>query len=63
MALQQLEPVKPVVDTLSVTTLVGTLFGLLPHIASILTIVWMLIRIWETATVQAVRKKRRFPST
>ena len=39
-------------DTISIGTLLGTLAGWLPNIASIVTIVWMLIRIYETKTVQ-----------
>jgi hypothetical protein len=33
-------------------TVVGTLVEMLPSIAAIFTIVWTMIRIWETATVQ-----------
>jgi hypothetical protein len=33
-------------------TVVGTLVEMLPSIAALFTIVWTLIRIWETKTVQ-----------
>ena len=46
------ETTKHVVDALSIMTVVGTLVEMLPSIAAIFTIVWTLIRIWETATVQ-----------
>lgn len=39
-------------DTVSIGTLFGTLVGWLPHIASLLTVIWISIRIWETPTVQ-----------
>lgn len=35
----------------------GTLAQILPHLAAILTIVWTLIRIWETDTVQRVVRR------
>jgi len=46
------ETAKHVVDALSIMTVVGTLVELLPSIAALFTIVWTLIRIWETETVQ-----------
>jgi hypothetical protein len=39
-------------DLLSFATLVGSLASLLPSVAALLTIVWTLIRIYESATVQ-----------
>lgn len=39
-------------DVVSATIAVGTLAQLLPHIAAVLTIIWTLIRIYETNTVQ-----------
>jgi hypothetical protein len=46
------EPVKHVVDALSIMTVLGTLVELLPAVAAILSIVWSLIRIYESKTVQ-----------
>ena len=46
------ETTKHVVDALSIMTVVGTLVEMLPSIAAVFTIVWTVIRIWETATVQ-----------
>jgi hypothetical protein len=46
------ETTKHVVDALSIMTVVGTLVEMLPSIAAIFTIVWTIIRIWETDTVQ-----------
>lgn len=39
-------------DVLSFSIVAGTLAQLLPHIAAILTIMWTLIRIFETDTVR-----------
>ena len=44
--------VKHLIDILSITTLLGTLAQMLPHVAALLTIVWTCIRIYETDTVQ-----------
>ena len=43
---------KIAADVLSLTVVVGTLAKLLPSIAALLSIVWSLIRIWETDTVK-----------
>lgn len=53
------EDMKQVVDTFSVATMVGTVAGLLPAVAALVTIVWTAIRIWETDTVQDLFQKRR----
>jgi hypothetical protein len=46
------EPVKHVVDALSIMTVLGTLMDILPAVAAILSIVWSLLRIYESKTVQ-----------
>ena len=46
------ETFKQAVDAASVVTVVGTLMNALPAIAAIFSIVWSVIRIWETKTVQ-----------
>ena len=43
---------KHILDVASVATMVGTLVNILPAISASLTIVWMVIRIYETKTVQ-----------
>jgi len=43
---------KHLLDGLSIMTLLGSLVAMLPAVASILTIVWTGIRIYETRTVQ-----------
>lgn len=52
------EPIKLAGDVLSVTTVVGTLAGILPSLAAIFTIVWTTIRIYETETVQKILRRR-----
>jgi hypothetical protein len=43
---------KTIGDTISLATVVGTLADVLPSLAALISIVWGLIRIWETDTVQ-----------
>lgn len=46
------ETAKNIGDAVSVGTVVGTLAGILPAIAALITIIWTSIRIYETDTVQ-----------
>jgi hypothetical protein len=46
------EPAKHVVDALSILTVLGTLVDILPAVAAILSIVWSILRIYESKTVQ-----------
>lgn len=46
------EHTKTVIDIASVSTVLGTLAGMLPSIAAIFSIVWSVIRIYETKTFQ-----------
>jgi hypothetical protein len=46
------EHTKHVVDTVSTVTVVGTLMNWIPAIAGLVTIIWYLIRIFETKTVK-----------
>jgi hypothetical protein len=48
---------KTVLDGLAVSGTVATMAGWLPPVASLLTIVWLSIRIWESETVQQFYKK------
>jgi len=52
--------VKHAIDFTSFAALLGSLISVLPAIASVLTIVWTAIRIYETPTVQGLihRKER-----
>ncbi len=46
------EDQKTIVDAISIGVGVSSLLSWLPHIAAALTIIWTLIRIFETRTVQ-----------
>lgn len=46
------ETAKNIADALSILTVVGTLIDMLPSIAALISIVWSVIRIYETKTVQ-----------
>ena len=46
------EASKHVLDGLSIATVLGTLVQVLPSVAAGLSIVWSVIRIYETKTVQ-----------
>jgi hypothetical protein len=48
---------KSFMDGLSIFTVVGALADMLPAFASLVTIVWLSIRIWETDTVRGWFKK------
>lgn len=53
------EHTKNVIDGLSVATVLATLSAWLPPLAALISIIWGLIRIWETKTVQGWRNRRR----
>lgn len=46
------ETAKTVGDAVSIVTVVGTLAEVLPAIAALFTIIWTVVRIYETNTVQ-----------
>lgn len=48
---------KHIIDTLSITGVVATLAGWLPAIAALFSLIWSLIRIYETKTVQKMLGK------
>ena len=48
------EGLKNLVDGLSVITVLGTLIDILPSVAALFTIIWTLIRIYETDTVRRI---------
>lgn len=57
------EQTKHIVDAISIGTVAGTLAGILPSVAAIFTIVWTLIRIYETKTVQKLLGKNPAPNS
>ena len=55
------EEAKNAVDALAVTTTVSTLMGWLPAVAAALSIVWTVVRIFETNTIQnLIHRKKDF---
>jgi len=51
--LTHLDPAqKQIIDVTSIGVVVGSLADILPAIAAVLTIVWTIIRIYETKTIQ-----------
>jgi hypothetical protein len=59
--IQASEQIKHTVDAVSIVGVLATLAGWLPAIAALLSIVWSLIRIWETKTIQRWSSKFRKP--
>lgn len=53
------DPTKHAVDVASAGVVIGTLAGLLPSLAALVSIIWGCIRIYETKTFQAYLAKRR----
>ena len=53
------EEVKVAVDALAVTTTVSTLMGWIPAVAAALSIIWTVIRIFETETIQNLIHKKK----
>ena len=53
------EEAKVAVDALAVTTTVSTLMGWLPAVAAALSIIWTVIRIFETDTIQNLIHKKK----
>jgi hypothetical protein len=54
-----IEGLKPAGDILSIGVAFATLVSWLPSIAALLTIVWTLIRIFETDTVRSLMGKAK----
>lgn len=50
---------KDLVDVAAASTALMTLAAWLPPTASLFTIVWLGIRIWETDTIQKLRSKEQ----
>ena len=50
---------KHIIDGASIATAVGTMMQLLPAIAALFTIVWTVIRIYETKTMQKLLGKHK----
>jgi hypothetical protein len=53
------EEAKVAVDALAVTTTVSTLMGWIPAVAAALSIIWTVIRIFETDTIQNLIHRKK----
>ncbi len=53
------EESKAIIDVLAIGGTVGTVAGLLPPLAALITILWTCLRIWETDTVQNLFNKKK----
>lgn len=51
------ENLKQAADVGAVATTIGTVTGYLPSIAALVAIIWTVIRIYETQTVQSIVRK------
>jgi hypothetical protein len=49
---QDAETYKHIIDLAAMAALVGALARVLPEVAALFSIVWTIIRIWETETVK-----------
>jgi len=52
-----IDSTKDTLDVVAGSTALMSLFGWLPPVAALFTIIYTGIRIWETKTVQSWRKK------
>jgi hypothetical protein len=53
------EATKHILDGASVITVLGTLAQVLPPLAALFTIIWTVIRIYETRTMQKLLGKHK----
>lgn len=59
MSTEAVATIKHVCDALSITVVVATLASWLPAIASLMSILWMGLRIYETKTVQGWLRRNK----
>ena len=53
------EEAKAAIDVVAVTTTVSTLMGWIPAVAAALSIIWTVIRIFESKTIQNLIHKKK----
>jgi uncharacterized membrane protein YqgA involved in biofilm formation len=54
-----LDILKSTLDGISLGIVFTTIMGWMPSAAALLTVIWTLIRIWESRTVQEIRNRRK----
>jgi hypothetical protein len=52
------EGTKTLIDGISMVTVIGTIGEVLPPLAALFTVIWTVIRIYETKTVQRILKRK-----
>lgn len=50
---------RRVVDGAAALVAGGTLAGILPHVAALFTVIWYVLQVYETKTIQRWRRRRR----
>lgn len=58
MRQESIETMKHVADGISIVTVLGTILNALPALAALFSIIWSIIRIYETKTVQKFLKRK-----
>jgi len=53
------EEIKPLFDIASIITVIGSLAEVLPPLAALATLIWSMIRIYETKTIQNIINKTK----
>jgi len=53
------EPIKNAADGIAVGTIVGVFMGWLPHLAAILTAIWLTVRLYNEIMVAVDRRRDR----
>ena len=56
---RKMEDLKQLLDVVSFSTMIAWAFGVLPDIATLLTVIWMAIRVYETDTVQRILGRKK----
>ncbi len=52
-----IEVLKGVLDVVSIGAVVGWWLDVMPHAATLFTLIWSVLRVWETDTVQSLVKR------
>lgn len=59
MASHETDALKHGVDVIAASVALGSIVKVLPAIASVFTIIWLAIRIWETDTIKKLTRRSR----
>lgn len=53
------DTIKHVGDAVSISAIVATLIGWLPHIAALLTVIWSVVRIYNEILDSQIKRKQK----